>query len=120
MVRDFGVAPFKRGNGCRIGPRVAGAGRNRPWTGARRLVPGASRLACPLRFTNVIESSYADDPLSIGSDAVDQATMAAILAAVGRNSLNEKEVLRSARVPAIVAPLHFAAFASSVKGAPGD
>ena len=80
----------------------------------------APRLACPLRFTNVIESSYADDPLSIGSDAVDQATMAAILAAVGRNSLNEKEVLRSARVPAIVAPLHFAAFASSVKGAPGD
>jgi len=46
--------------------------------------------------------------------------MPAILAAVGRNSLNEKEVLRSARVPAIVAPLHFAAFASSVKGAPGD
>ncbi len=82
--------------------------------------PGALRLACPLRFTNVIEFSYADDPLSIGSDAVDQATMAAILAAVGRNPLNEKEVLRSARVPAIVAMLHAAAIASSVKGAPGD
>ena len=79
--------------------------------------PGASRLACPLRFTNVIESSYADDPLSIGSDAVDQATMAAILAAVGRNSLNEKEVLHSAKVPAIVAP---PPFTSSVRGLFGD
>jgi len=71
--------------------------------------PVASRLACPLRFTNVIESSYMPrHPLSIGSDAVEQATMAAILAAVGRNPLNEKEVLHSAKMPAIVAPLHAA------------
>jgi len=46
--------------------------------------------------------------------------MAAILAAVGRNPLNKKEVLHSAKVPAIVAPLQAAAIVSSVKGAPGD
>ena len=45
-------------------------------------------------------------PLSIGRDAMEQATMAATLAAVGRNPLNKKEVLHSAKVPAIVAPLH--------------
>jgi len=41
--------------------------------------------------------------LSIGSDAMEQATVAASLAAAGRNPLNEKEVR-----------------ASSVKGAAGD
>ena len=51
---------------------------------------------------------------------MDQATMAAILAAVGRNPLNEKEVLHSAKVPAIVAPLHAAAIASSIRGATSD
>jgi hypothetical protein len=86
----------------------------------RPIVLAASRLACPLRFTNVIESSYADAAAFHGSDAMDQATMAAILAAVGRNPLNKKEVLHSAKVPAIVAPLHAAAIASSVRGALSD
>ena len=44
-------------------------------------------------------------PLSMGSNVMDQATMAAILGARGRNPLNEKEVL---------------AIASSVRGAPCD
>jgi len=47
--------------------------------------------------------------------------MAAILAAVGRNPLNEKEVLHSAKVPAIVAPLHAGRhLLERVRGAVGD
>ena len=47
--------------------------------------------------------------------------MAATLAAVGGNPLNEKEVLHSAKVPAIVAPLHAGRDRlERVKGVVGD
>src|SRR5678815_620901 len=70
MVRNFGVAPFKRGNASCTSTCVAAAGRIRAWTGAGRIVSVASRLACPLRFTNVIESSNADAPAFHGQQCL--------------------------------------------------